>query len=402
MDKPYNFNHKCNTKVGSSGSPILSLNNKVIGIHKKGTKLNNIGTFLNYLIKDFIQQNFDKKIKNKNKRGLIGLANIGAYQLMNPTLQCLSNTKRLTEYFLNKYKDDPKKVISNEYYKLVKILWKTDLENGYYSPFSFKNTLKQVNPLFNEVNSRTTEVRDLINFLIITFHDELKINNPTSNINYPSFKEQLDESFMLKFFLEEINKNYNSPIFNLFYGINENKTELLCCKRILYNFQLYYFFDFGLFNVNQYLFNKSKKPLKTKEEKNPDINLYECFEYYTNPTFWEGDNQYYCNFCNKLTKAYFTTLIFSTPYYLIINLNRGRKDEYECKVNFPNKLNIHNYVINKYSITKYELYAIISYYCLNNQNGHFIAFCRSRTNNEWYVYNDSIVTKYSKQYEDSN
>ena len=53
-DKKYDFNHKCNTRGGSSGSPILNINNKVIGIHKEGTKQYNKGTFLNYPIKEFI------------------------------------------------------------------------------------------------------------------------------------------------------------------------------------------------------------------------------------------------------------------------------------------------------------------------------------------------------------
>ena len=57
-DKKYNFKHKCNTKGGSSGSPILNINNnKIIGIHKEGTKQYNKGTFLNYPIKEFIKLN---------------------------------------------------------------------------------------------------------------------------------------------------------------------------------------------------------------------------------------------------------------------------------------------------------------------------------------------------------
>ena len=61
-DKKYNFNHKCSTKGGSSSSPILNMNNnKIIGIHKEGHKNNyNRGTFLNYPIKLFIEQNIDK------------------------------------------------------------------------------------------------------------------------------------------------------------------------------------------------------------------------------------------------------------------------------------------------------------------------------------------------------
>ena len=52
-DKKYNFIHKCSTKAGSSGSPILNLNNKIIGIHKEGTKQKvNIGAFLSYPLKN--------------------------------------------------------------------------------------------------------------------------------------------------------------------------------------------------------------------------------------------------------------------------------------------------------------------------------------------------------------
>jgi len=61
-DEKYNFNHKCSTRGGASGSPILNINNKVIGIHKEGNnkKQYNKGTFLNFPIKEFIKLNNKK------------------------------------------------------------------------------------------------------------------------------------------------------------------------------------------------------------------------------------------------------------------------------------------------------------------------------------------------------
>ena len=74
-DKPYNFNHRCSTRKGSSGSPILNTNNKILGIHKEGYNNYNLGTFLSYPIKEFIQQNFNNingkynnYINNKNDK----------------------------------------------------------------------------------------------------------------------------------------------------------------------------------------------------------------------------------------------------------------------------------------------------------------------------------------------
>ena len=66
LDNEYNFTHKFSTRRGSSGSPMLKTDdNKVIGIHNRGTNQSNEGTFLNYPIKEFIQQNCYYTIKYK-------------------------------------------------------------------------------------------------------------------------------------------------------------------------------------------------------------------------------------------------------------------------------------------------------------------------------------------------
>ena len=64
----FDIKHTCSTDYGSSGSPILNLeNNKVIGIHKKGsTNFNyNLGTLLKLPLNDFFEEN-KKIIKNIN------------------------------------------------------------------------------------------------------------------------------------------------------------------------------------------------------------------------------------------------------------------------------------------------------------------------------------------------
>ena len=63
--------YKCSTKQGSSGSPILNLNNKIIGIHsEKETSNSNNGILLHNPIKEFIQINYYAKssFKKQNER----------------------------------------------------------------------------------------------------------------------------------------------------------------------------------------------------------------------------------------------------------------------------------------------------------------------------------------------
>ena len=385
------------------------IKNKEEQLNKKEKKLKDKETELNekenkIKLKEFelIQrENYIKEIEKKSKVVLIGLNNIGATCYMNATLQCLSNSKQLTEYFLNNYIKDSNKVMANEYYEVLRNLWNPDSIISSYSPNSFKEVLSKENPLFSGIAANDS--KDLINFLIERFHQELNIMNSkdinNENLNPLYQPDQTNEFLMLKEFMEEFNQKFNSPISNLFYGVMETKSQCQGCKIVKFNFQVYSFLEFPLQQVNQYYFNNGKRPLFTNDGKNPDVDLYECFEYNRKIDLMTGDNQMYCNQCNKLCDSLYSTILYSGPNYLIINLNRGKGAVYECKVNFPNQLNIFNYLVYKTEISTYELYAVICHLGPSSMNGHFVAYCRNRIDGKWYLYNDAFVTPCTKKYQ---
>ena len=330
---------------------------------------------------------------------LIGLNNIGATCYMNATLQCLSNTRELTEFFLKFYNKKQNNIMANEYYKLMLNLWNKEKNNSPYSPYSFKEALSKENPLFAGIAANDS--KDLINFLLERFHVELNnINKNNENINYTiTQQDQLNEQKMLNLFLKEFKEKFNSPISNLFYGIMETKSQCHGCNIIKFNFQVYSFLEFPLQQVNQFCFNNGKRALFTNSGKNPDVDLYECFEYYGKIDLMSGDNQMYCNICNKLNNAYYSTVVYSTPLNLIINLNRGKGAIYECKVNFPEQLNLFNFVTYKNGYTVYELYSVICHLGPSSMSGHFVAYCKNRIDNKWYLYNDGMVSLCTKIYQ---
>ena len=345
-----------------------------------------------------------KILKQQNEPILIGLNNIGATCYMNASLQCFSNTKKLSEYFLNHFIKEQNKVMSNEYYEVLKNLWDRENNNKSYSPTSFKDVLSKENPLFAGIAANDS--KDLINFLLERFHQELNAaknennnNDPNSNINP---QDQSDEQLMLKLFLDDMNEKFDSPISNLFYGILETKSQCQGCNIIKFNFQVYSFLEFPLQQVNQFFFNKGTRPLVNPDGKNPDVDIYECFEYYEKVDLMTGDNQMFCNQCNKLCNSFYSTKLYSGPTYLILNLNRGKGAVYECKVNFPEQLTIFNYLTNKEGITTYELYAVICHLGPSSMSGHFVAYCRNKIDNKWYLYNDALVSLCTKpkQYTD--
>ena len=399
-----NFNSKINLETN------LSENKKEGQINVNYEKIILLNKSLEKKVKDLekkindFEKNknliIEKEIEKRKATIIIGLNNIGATCYMNATLQCFSNTSKLSEYFLYLYKEDPKKIMSNEYYKLIKNLWKRESNNIPYSPYSFKNTLSKENSLFAGISANDS--KDLINFLLERFHQELnkKKNNSNTIIKEITTTQQLNEPFMLNYFINEFKTNYDSPISNLFYGILETKSKCLECNNIKYNFQVYNFIEFPLEQVNKYCFEKGSRKLSNSIGKNPEVDLYECFDYYGKVDLMNGDNQMYCNICNKLCDAYYSTLIYSTPCYLIINLNRGKGAVYECNVNFPEHLNILNYVSYKEGTTYFQLYAVICHLGPSSMSGHFVAYCRNRMDDKWYLYNDGIVTlcNNNKQY----
>ena len=82
--------------------------------------------------------NFNNDNSNKQFIAIkVGLKNIGKTCYMNSTIQCLSNSAKLTYNFLPKFKydkNDNNKKISNEFYKVLKSLWNPSNDNKPYSP----------------------------------------------------------------------------------------------------------------------------------------------------------------------------------------------------------------------------------------------------------------------------
>ena len=338
----------------------------------------------------------EKEIFNLSKLPTeIGLQNIGATCYMNATLQALSNTKKFTEYFLSKFNfdlNDNSKKMANQMYKVLTNLWNESKKKGDYPPYDFKNTLSEENPLFAGIQANDS--KDLINFLLERFHQELNTVNKNNQIEEDENVNQMDEFQTFSAFFKAYFTNNKSIIVDCFYGIVETRSKCVGCNITKFNFQIYSFLEFPLKEVNNYMFQLGRRfALVNNDGTNPDINLYECFDYYQKIDMMNGQNQMYCNICNDNRDTYYGTIVYSLPNYLILNLNRGKGAEYKCKVIFPEILNLLNYVAVKNGNTVMQLYAVICHYGPSSMSGHFIAYCRHRINNKWYKYNDSFVTE---------
>lgn len=344
----------------------------------------------------------------------IGLANIGATCYMNATLQCLSHTVKLVNFFLDPRNEHQikSKQFSKELLEVFKKLWikKYNKNKNDYEPYKFKQTISEMNPLFAGVAAN--DAKDLINFILQELHTELNlanndINNYNNNNGSMIQQDQTNEQQMLMAFLEEFKKTQKSIISDIFFFIIMTKTECLNCKQInmsrgiynpiyLYNFQIMNFLIFPLETVREY-----KCGLYGQNFTEVDLN--DCFMHYQKVELMQGENQMWCKYCGQNSVSQYITNIYSPPTYLVLILNRGKGNCYNVKLNFGEILDIGNYVRMKENKNViYHLYAIVTHLGPSNMGGHFIAFCKSPIDSKWYRYNDSLVSYEGNFYNVSN
>jgi len=402
------FNYNCMNKQDNTNNNDKN-NEIIVGLKEKDNNINNILKFEMKDDKDMtdleagsLMYKFNSN-RFPNSTILIGLANIGAFAYMNPILQCLSNTDKLTNYFLNEFKcdkDDDTKKVSYQYYDLLQHLWGKYNETKEYAPNNFEKLLSEINPLFSGKNPVYS--KDFLNYLLEILHKELNEASKEEEINNMNNVDDIkqNEEKIKQYFFKDFAKKNKSIISDLFCFSFETKSQCSICNFIKCNFGVNYFLDFPLEQINQYLYEQGKNPTLNKADgSNRDINLYDCFYYYDKKGIIDRDNKIYCNACNSYYDSDYSTTIYSLPEILVINLDRGENEVYQCNVNFPEELDLTKYVINTKLNTKYELYGVICHIGPNHLNGYIVAYCRNRMDDKWYLYNDSIVTLCENSYE---
>jgi ubiquitin C-terminal hydrolase len=370
------------------------------------------------------QQPFSKITDCFNIPPLIGLDNIGATCYMNATLQCLCNIQKFVNYFKYNKTIIPairsdvtygNNLLSSSFKLLIEKLWPDRLmaiynsnpnypygnygsnnllvnkKNESYAPQDFKAKISKMNPLFKGVAAN--DAKDLVNFLIMTLHEELNRAPKKDMTNSAINQDQSNQQLMFNLFTQDFVNNNKSIISDLFYGVNYNIVQCQNCFHKSYNYQTYFFFVFPLEEVrifkSQNNFNNNFN--YNMNFNNNEVNIYDCFLYDQKINYMMGENAMYCNYCKRTTNTQMCTVLTFGPEIIIIILNRGKGIQYKVKINFVEQLNLYNFIEHKETGYNYQLIGVITHLGGDGMDGHFIAYCKNPINNLWYQFNDSIV-----------
>ena len=82
-------------------------------------------------------------------------------------------------------------------------------------------------------------------------------------------------------------------------------------------------------------------------------------------------------------------MLMQCPKILIINITGEINNKKEIKFELEEKIELKKFIYDYKSGYNYELINLISII----ENDHYIAFCKSLSNNKWYKYNDYLVNE---------
>ena len=269
-----------------------------------------------------------------------------------------------------------------------------------------------MNPLFEGVQAN--DAKDLVNFLIMTLHEELNRAPKKKDLNESNLNnDQSNKDLVLSTFIQGFMNENISLISDLFYAMNDSVTECLNCHNRKYNFQIYFFLIFPLEEVRKYkmqnLYNSTNQNMMYLNPMNQmplqqnfifpnnnqnminSVNLDDCFRYNQKIEHFTGENAMYCNICKYQYPANYQTVLSTGPEILILILNRGKGIEFKVRCEFVLQLNLYEYIEMKNTGYMYDLVGVVTHLGENDASGHFIAYCKSPIDNNWYQYNDDLV-----------
>nr|XP_060461004.1 ubiquitin carboxyl-terminal hydrolase 2 isoform X2 [Panthera onca] len=325
-------------------------------------------------------------MNSKSAQGLAGLRNLGNTCFMNSILQCLSNTRELRDYCLQRlyvrdlsHGSSVHTALMEEFAKLIQTIW-TSSPNDVVSPSEFKTQIQRYAPRFVGYNQQ--DAQEFLRFLLDGLHNEVNrvTVRPKSN---PENLDHLPDDEKGRQMWRKYLEREDSRIGDLFVG--QLKSSLTCTDCGYCSTVFDPFWDLSL-------------PIAKRGY--PEVTLMDCMRLFTKEDVLDGDEKPTCCCCRARKRCIKKFSIQRFPKILVLHLKRFsesriRTSKLTTFVNFPLRdLDLREFASENTNHAVYNLYAV-SNHSGTTMGGHYTAYCRSPVTGEWHTFNDSSVTPMS-------
>jgi len=319
---------------------------------------------------------------------------------MNSSLQCLSATIPLTDYFLGyDYKreinhDNPLGTghgqLATAYANMLSNLWSG--KSLSIKPSKFKKQLGEFAPQFQGYQQH--DAQELLAFMLDGIHEDLNRVKQKPYIEDKDCTGENDEQDAMEAWKNYLLRN-KSIVVDIFQGQLKSRLTCLVCGHINVRFEPFMYLSL---------------PIGPKCRSVPD-----CMKLFLAPEILKGENQWYCSRCKTHVNAEKKMDLWIVPPILIVHLKRFRLDDNYGKVGRKNNASLpypmvqwdlRPFVKSRSSQEQgaqcYDLYAVSNHHG-GLGSGHYTAYAQSRFGGQednaasWYEFNDSQTTPISPQ-----
>jgi len=348
-------------------------------------------------VHDAVMYNLSEAERSKHDKsvpmGVIGLRNLGNTCFINSSLQCLSATIPLTDYFLGyDYRPEINKdnflgtggKLVAAYAELMKKMWLGS--KSVVEPDSFKDQLSTFAPQFSGYHQHDSQ--ELLAYLLDGIHEDLNRVKSRPYVEDKDCDGSQDEQDAIDAWKNYLKRN-KSLVVDLFQGQLRNTCKCLECGHVNIRFEPFMYLSLPI----------------SENAKSLD----DCIDIYLQKETLRGADQWYCEKCKKHVDATKKSDLWIVPPILIVHLKRFKYNDFG-KVGSKNDQPI-SYPVNEWDLKKFMtgrkgIYPVYDLYAVSNHmgslgGGHYTATTLNRFDDVWYEFNDSQYRTVSESIHES-
>ena len=330
-----------------------------------------------------------------------GLTNFGVTCYMNSTLQCLSATMPLSQFFLeDQYKGflqhnwkGSDGIMPDLYTNLIRSLWRSDVE--VIKPTTFRKFCGRMNREWGI--ERQQDAKEFFDFLIDCLHEDLNINWQRTPLKPLTTAEEMqrertpiDRASLIEW-QRYTHRDY-SFVSSLFAGQHASRLRCTTCRNTSTTYEAFY-------------------SISVEIPQSGLGNIYDCLRSYCQEEMLSGEEVWKCPHCRCEREATKQIILTRLPQFLVIHFKRfsASKTESARKIHTPIDFPLYGLNMDKYMISRsplaitdgetkvdaaitppfsYDAYGVLRHLGSTGNGGHYISMVRDPGRGIWRRYDD--------------
>lgn len=329
-----------------------------------------------------------------------GLTNFGVTCYMNSTIQCLSATIPLSQFFTNRGYENyvqanwkgSSGIMPKFYANLIQALWNDDCSG--IKPSSFRKFCGRMNQEW--VIDRQQDAKEFFDFLVDCLHEDLNMNWQRTQLRAltEAEEEQREKMQIIRaspIEWQRFEHRDRSYVSSLFAGQHASRLRCLTCGKTSTTYEAFY-------------------SISIEIPRSGQGNIYDCLRSYTMEEKLSSDEQWRCPHCKCEREATKQIILTRLPEFLVVHFKRFAASKYERakKIHTPIEFPIHGLNMDDFVITRpkpmpdregkydmattppftYDAYGVLRHLGGSLDSGHYISIVKDPGRGCWRKFDD--------------